>query len=109
MPNHASNLPRLALAAQLVLTLTSGAARAQGSSATRSDNPPSPALAGGSSTAQTLLSTCRRDYRAHCTGNNPAPTVLAGCLSQYYLNLTRDCQAALDSYNAAETGSAPDE
>ena len=62
----------------------------------------------GSASAQTgptpaasaaLLQTCRTDYAAHCVGQNPAPPIAAACLSQYYVNLSADCRAALDAYN----------
>jgi len=46
-----------------------------------------------------LKSACRADYRAHCTGNDPAPPIAAACLSQYYVNLSKNCQAALEAYN----------
>lgn len=50
-----------------------------------------------------LKSTCRTDYRAHCVGNDPAPPIAAACLAQFYLNLSKNCQAALDAYNAPQS------
>ena len=47
-----------------------------------------------------LKSACRTDYRAHCVGSDPAAPIAAACLAQYYLNLSKNCQAALDAYNA---------
>ncbi len=53
-----------------------------------------------------LKSACRTDYRRHCVGNDPAAPIAAACLAQYYTNLSKNCQAALDAYNAppADTG-----
>ena len=75
-------------------------------------------LIGGSSTAlaqasdgeaaSALKSNCRNDYRAHCMGSNPAPPIEAACLAQFYINLSKTCQVALDAYNApANAGSEP--
>ena len=50
--------------------------------------------------ATALKSACRQDYRLHCTGNDPAPPVAAACLAQFYVNLSKNCQAALEAYNA---------
>ena len=64
---------------------------------------PSAAWAQGSETANpgvALKSACRTDYRAHCVGNDPAAPIAAACLAQFYLNLSKNCQAALDAYNA---------
>lgn len=47
-----------------------------------------------------LKSACRTDYRAHCVGSDPAAPIAAACLAQFYLNLSKNCQAALDAYNA---------
>ena len=47
-----------------------------------------------------LKSACRTDYRAHCVGSDPAAPIAAACLAQFYLNLSKTCQAALDAYNA---------
>ena len=55
-----------------------------------------------------LKSACRADYRAHCSGADPAPAIAAACLAQFYVNLTKNCQAALDAYNAPP-GEAPDQ
>ncbi len=67
-------------------------------------------LAGGSTVTQAqvpqgdsgagLKSACRTDYRAHCRGNDPTPPIAAACLAQFYVNLSRNCQAALDAYNS---------
>jgi hypothetical protein len=54
------------------------------------------------STATALKSACRTDYRAHCVGNDPAAPIAAACLAQFYLNLSKNCQAALDAYNAPQ-------
>ncbi len=58
--------------------------------------------AGGAAAA--MRSACRSDYRAHCVGNDPAAPIAAACLAQYYLNLSKNCQAALDAYNAPQGG-----
>ncbi len=50
-----------------------------------------------------LKSTCRTDYRAHCVGTDPAPPIAAACLAQFYVNLSKNCQAALDAYNAPQS------
>ena len=55
-----------------------------------------------------LKSACRADYRAHCSGADPAPVIAAACLAQFYVNLSKNCQAALDAYNAPP-GEAPDQ
>ena len=74
------------------------------------------ALIGGSTAAQAqasdgeaataLRSACRNDYRAHCVGSNPAPPIAAACLAQFYVNLSKTCQTALDAYNAPANGDA---
>ncbi len=51
--------------------------------------------------ASALRSACRNDYRAHCVGSNPAPPIAAACLAQFYVNLSKNCQIALDAYNAS--------
>ncbi len=51
-------------------------------------------------TGVALKSACRTDYRAHCVGSDPAAPIAAACLAQFYLNLSKTCQAALDAYNA---------
>ena len=64
---------------------------------------PAAAWAQGSDAANTgvaLKSACRADYRAHCVGTDPSAPIAAACLSQYYLNLSKTCQTALDAYNA---------
>ena len=61
---------------------------------------PSPAVSAA------LLQSCRTDYEAHCVGHNPAPPIAAACLSQYYVNLTTQCRAALDAYNHPDGGDA---
>ena len=50
-----------------------------------------------------LKSACRTDYRAHCVGNDPAAPIAAACLAQFYVNLSKNCQAALDAYNAPQS------
>ena len=55
---------------------------------------------GAASNAAAMKSTCLTDYRAHCVGNDPAPPIAAACLAQFYINLSKNCQAALDAYNA---------
>lgn len=67
---------------------------------------PAAAWAQGSearNTGTALKSSCRADYRAHCVGNDPAPPIAAACLAQFYLNLSKNCQAALDAYNAPQS------
>lgn len=54
-------------------------------------------------TGMALKSACRTDYRAHCVGNDPAAPIAAACLAQFYLNLSKNCQAALDAYNAPQS------
>lgn len=55
-----------------------------------------------------MKAACRTDYRAHCVGNDPAAPIAAACLSQYYLNLSKNCQAALDAYNTPRTEAEPE-
>lgn len=50
--------------------------------------------------ASALKSACQVDYRAHCSGRDPAPPIVAACVAQYYVNLSRNCQIALDAYNS---------
>ena len=73
---------------------------------------PAVAWAQGGDAANTgvaLKSACRTDYRAHCVGTDPAAPIAAACLSQFYLNLSQNCQAALDAYNAPpSTDAAPE-
>ena len=57
--------------------------------------------------AATMKSACRTDYRAHCIGSDPAPPIAAACLAQFYVNLSKNCQAALDAYNTS-SNPAPD-
>ena len=67
---------------------------------------PATAWAQGNETRDTgmaLKSACRADYRAHCVGNDPAAPIAAACLAQFYLNLSKNCQAALDAYNAPQS------
>ena len=85
-------MPRI-LTAALVVFLMGSSAAAQ-------------AQAGNSETASALKSACRNDYRAHCTGSDPAPPIAAACLAQFYLNLSKNCQLALDAYNAPANGNA---
>ncbi len=49
--------------------------------------------------ATALKTACRTDYRNHCTGNDPAAPVAAACLAQFYVNLSKNCQTALEAYN----------
>ena len=73
---------------------------------------PAAAWAQGNETANTataLKSACRTDYRAHCVGNDPAAPIAAACLAQFYLNLSKNCQAALDAYNAPPSTDAEPE
>ena len=58
------------------------------------------AQVGEGNAATALKSACRIDYRAHCTGSDPAPPIEAACLAQFYVNLSTGCRAALDAYNA---------
>ena len=75
------------LKATLLMFLIGGSTAAQGQ-------------AGNGETASVLKSACRNDYRAHCVGSNPAPPIEAACLAQFYINLSKNCQMALDAYNA---------
>ena len=50
-----------------------------------------------------MKSSCRADYRAHCVGSDPASPIAAACLSQFYLNLSKNCQVALDAYNSPKS------
>jgi len=52
-----------------------------------------------SAAATAMKSSCRADYRAHCTGSDPAAPIAAACLAQFYVNLSKNCQTALDAYN----------
>ncbi len=73
---------------------------------------PAAAWAQGNETVNTgtaLKSACRTDYRAHCVGTDPAAPIAAACLSQFYLNLSKTCQAALDAYNAPPSTDAEPE
>ena len=56
-----------------------------------------------------MKSSCRADYRAHCTGNDPAAPIAAACLSQFYVNLSKNCQAALDAYNGPKDDTTTDQ
>ena len=60
-------------------------------------------------TGVALKSACRTDYRAHCVGTDPSAPIAAACLSQYYLNLSKNCQTALDAYNAPPSTDAEPE
>lgn len=53
----------------------------------------------GSAAAMSMKSSCRADYRAHCIGSDPSASIAAACLSQFYVNLSKGCQTALDAYN----------
>lgn len=55
-----------------------------------------------------MKAACRTDYRAHCVGSDPAAPIAAACLSQFYLNLSKNCQAALDAYNAPKSEAEPE-
>ncbi len=46
---------------------------------------------------------CKPDYEAHCTGDDPAPAIERACLAQFYVNLSAGCRAALDAARAAAT------
>lgn len=63
----------------------------------------------GNNPATALKSSCRTDYRAHCTGNDPAPPIAAACLAQFYVNLSKGCKEALDAYNAPPAEATPDD
>ena len=62
------------------------------------------AQASNGETASALKTACRNDYRAHCVGSDPAPSIAAACLAQFYINLSKNCQIALDAYNAPANG-----
>jgi hypothetical protein len=47
---------------------------------------------------------CQADYTAHCTGS----TVEPACLRQYWSNLSKKCQAALQQRQSALGGSGED-
>jgi hypothetical protein len=59
-------------------------------------------------TGAALKSSCRVDYRAHCSGADPTPPIAAACLSQFYINLSKNCQAALNAYNNPATEPSDD-
>jgi hypothetical protein len=59
--------------------------------------------------AMALKSQCKADYARRCTGNDPPAAIAAACLSQYYINLSIPCRAALDAYKGAATTTAPAE
>lgn len=66
-----------------------------------------------SSIGEILKRVCKADYAAHCIGNDPAAPIAAACLSQYYVNLSTSCRAALDAYNhpatdQSDAGTPPD-
>ena len=54
---------------------------------------------------QAMTKACTAEYRTHCTGSNPSPPIAAACLSQYYVNLSKGCQVALDAYAHPGQGS----
>jgi len=59
--------------------------------------------AGASSAAATSMKlSCRTDYQAHCRGSEPSAPIAAACLAQFYVNLSKSCQTALDAYNAPQ-------
>lgn len=49
--------------------------------------------------AAALRSSCKADYSAHCVGNDPSAPIAAACLAQFYVNLSKGCQAALNAYS----------
>ena len=55
-----------------------------------------------SAAAMSMKASCRTDYRAHCVGSDPSAPIAAACLAQFYVNLSKGCQAALDAYNAPQ-------
>lgn len=55
-----------------------------------------------SATVTSMKLSCRADYRAHCSGSDPSAPIAAACLAQFYLNLSKSCQSALDAYNAPQ-------
>jgi hypothetical protein len=58
--------------------------------------------------AQALREACRIDYRAHCTGEKPALAIETACLAQYYVNLSKGCQSALDNLRSDTGGGETD-
>ena len=62
-----------------------------------------------SATATAIRKTCDKDYQAHCQGKYPALALEVACLSQYYVNLSPGCRAALQSLKSAGGQSAPAE
>jgi hypothetical protein len=44
---------------------------------------------------------CRADYAAHCTGSEPPALLERACLSQYAVNLSASCRAALHKAQSA--------
>jgi hypothetical protein len=50
------------------------------------------------------LAACKEDYQRYCSGDNPGVAVETGCLSQYYINLSMSCRAALDQQQNAAAG-----
>jgi len=61
-----------------------------------------------SNVAAALKASCRVDYRAHCNGNDPTPSVAAACLGQFYINLSTNCRTALNAYNTPPANETPD-
>ena len=100
-----TRIPALIICATLAITVAGPrAANAQRSAAPLPPPPvaprdPSPATAGDSAAGRTMQIACLRDYRARCSGRDMSPGIAAGCLSQYYINLSGECRAALDTYN----------
>ena len=57
-------------------------------------------------TDEAIRNACATDFRAYCTGENPADAVATACLKQNFLSLSRECQSALgtsDQQNDAES------
>lgn len=56
----------------------------------------SPTALAQESDLQGFRAACEQDYRRYCVGDDPGAALEAACLSQYYINLSLSCRAALD-------------
>jgi hypothetical protein len=56
----------------------------------------SPLAMAQDSDVQRFRLACDQDYKRYCTGDSPGPALEEACLSQYYINLSLNCRAALD-------------
>jgi hypothetical protein len=58
-------------------------------------------FAWGQDAQEDVRRTCRTDYLAKCTGNDPPYDIMVACLNQYFLSLSAGCQEAL--HNAPQS------